>query len=229
MKAAAATLTQLSRSGSSDSSSSLDAPLAAVPTASQAASSPTLAPSPDTEVDDDLVARLTRAGIANESAPLANSDSGLLPVERRVGRELFSRPLPAAAPPTLIPSVADRLAATGPSSKKPAGCPNRKAAAALLGTLAVASMPDGSAAATLAAAPREDLPLLNLPPRFPREHVLSNLPPSFEWPRFWSCTWQEHSGEIREARAELRPDEWHCSVADRRTMLEPSSNCMHFI
>ena len=72
-----------------------------------------------------------------------------------------------------------------------------------------------------------DVPLLGEPPRYAREVTLP-VSEDFIWPRFAFIAFYEHSGEEREANAQvLRLPT--CSVADRRTILEPSGEAWHFI
>ena len=72
-----------------------------------------------------------------------------------------------------------------------------------------------------------DLPMAHLPLRYERELSLDALPAGYEWPVFAFCAFYEHSGEEREAEAEVlqRPT---CSVANRRTILQPSALCTHY-
>ena len=72
-----------------------------------------------------------------------------------------------------------------------------------------------------------DVPLKGQAARFERE-VPWPVPTDFVWPRFAFCAFYEHSGEEREAHAEVL-GEATCSVADRRTILPPSRNAWHFI
>ena len=87
--------------------------------------------------------------------------------------------------------------------------------------------PAHQGAVCTAQAPGDELPLLGLPARFEREYKLDELPADFKWPKWTHVAFHEHSGEMREAWA--RAGTGACSVADRRTMLEPSAGCAHFI
>ena len=77
------------------------------------------------------------------------------------------------------------------------------------------------------AALRDDPPLLGQPPRYAREVVLAELDASFEWPHFDAAILASHTCMMRETGAQrgLRV----CSVAERRTVLEPSPGCLHVI
>ena len=72
-----------------------------------------------------------------------------------------------------------------------------------------------------------DVPIVGEPPRFAREVVLPP-PVDFVWPRFAFIALYEHSGEEREANAQVT-GELTASVSDRRSILEPSRSCWHFI
>ena len=76
--------------------------------------------------------------------------------------------------------------------------------------------------------PLADVPLAGQPPRWGREFVLAKLPDSYVFDKFEFVALYEHSGEEREANAAARGAP-ACSVADRRSVLEPSAGCAHFI
>ena len=76
--------------------------------------------------------------------------------------------------------------------------------------------------------PLADVPLAGQPPRWGREFVLAELPDSYVFDKFEFVALYEHSGEEREANAAARGAP-ACSVADRRSVLEPSAGCAHFI
>ena len=73
----------------------------------------------------------------------------------------------------------------------------------------------------------KDVPLMGQAARYERE-MSWPVPSGFEWPRFAFCAFYEHSGEEREAYADIL-GEPVCSVANRRTILPPSANAWHFI
>ena len=71
------------------------------------------------------------------------------------------------------------------------------------------------------------MPLIGEPARYQREIALP-VPSGFDWPTFAFIAFYEHSGEEREANALVLGDAT-ASVADRRTIIEPSADCWHFI
>ena len=74
-----------------------------------------------------------------------------------------------------------------------------------------------------------DVPIVGEPPRHEREIVLP-VPEGFVWPDFTFIAFCEHSGEEREANANVgHGGVTTCSVADRRSILPPSSTAWHFI
>ena len=74
-----------------------------------------------------------------------------------------------------------------------------------------------------------DVPIVGEPPRHEREIVLP-VPEGFVWPDFTFIAFCEHSGEEREANANVgHGGVTTCSVADRRSILPPSRTAWHFI
>ena len=72
-----------------------------------------------------------------------------------------------------------------------------------------------------------DVPMIGEPPRHAREITLP-VPEGFEWPVFEFIALYEHSGEEREANAEILGAPT-CSVADRRSVRPPSERAWHVL